>query len=245
MNRPPFLCSNWTIREINWFPQNIENAAEGIGTNGNRYRRSGVCHRGSSGHSIRHCHGDGSDTIFTKMLFDFGNNCRLVPSIYFNGVMNCRQVPAFKLNINGRSHSVDIEPETPLLWVLRDTIGLTGTKYGCGISQCGACTVHVNGRAVRSCVTPASPVIGKKITTIEGLSEDSSHPVQQAWIEVDVPQCGYCQTGMIMATAALLERNSKPSDRDIDRTITNICRCGTYNQVREAIYRAAKIKEGA
>ena len=148
------------------------------------------------------------------------------------------------LEINRKKYEVDVASETPLLWALRDNLKLHGTKYGCGIEQCGACTVHVNGRAVRSCGITVGEVAGKSITTIEGLSVDSSHPVQQAWIEVDVPQCGYCQTGMIMATAALLKRNPKPSDRDIDRAITNICRCGTYNQVREAIHRAAQIKEG-
>ena len=147
--------------------------------------------------------------------------------------------------INQKKHLLDINPDIPLLWVLRDHLKLHGTKYGCGIEQCGACTVHVNGRAVRSCGITVGEVVGKAITTIEGLSSDSTHPVQQAWIEVDVPQCGYCQTGMIMATAALLERNSMPSDRDIDRTISNICRCGTYNQVRQAIHRAAQLKEGA
>ena len=149
------------------------------------------------------------------------------------------------LSINGHQRELELDPATPLLWALRDHLKLHGTKYGCGIEQCGACTVHVNGRPVRSCGITVGEVAGKAITTIEGLSPDSSHPVQQAWIEVDVPQCGYCQTGMIMATAALLERNAKPSDRDIDRTITNICRCGTYNQVREAIHRATQIKEGA
>ncbi len=147
----------------------------------------------------------------------------------------------FKLNINGRSHTVDIEPETPLLWVLRDTMGLTGTKYGCGISACGACTVHVNGRAVRSCVTPASTVIGKDITTIEGLSEDSNHPVQVAWTQEDVPQCGSCQSGQIMAAAAFLDKNPNPSDADIDRGMTNLCRCGTYVRIRRAIHRAVEI----
>ncbi len=149
------------------------------------------------------------------------------------------------LEVNRIPYKVDVTPETPLLWALRDHLKLHGTKYGCGIEQCGACTVHVNGRAVRSCEITVGEVAGKAITTIEGLSPDSNHPVQQAWIEVDVPQCGYCQTGMIMATAALLERNANPSDQDIDRTVTNICRCGTYNQVREAIHRAAQIKEGA
>ena len=147
------------------------------------------------------------------------------------------------LEINRKNYEVDVAPETPLLWALRDNLKLHGTKYGCGIEQCGACTVHVNGRAVRSCGITVGEVAGKSVTTIEGLSADSSHPVQQAWTEVDVPQCGYCQTGMIMATAALLKRNPKPSDQDINRTITNICRCGTYNQVREAIHRAAQISE--
>ena len=149
------------------------------------------------------------------------------------------------LEVNRNSHKVDVTPDTPLLWVLRDHLKLHGTKYGCGIEQCGACTVHVNGRAVRSCGITVGEVAGKAITTIEGLSPDSTHPVQKAWIKVDVPQCGYCQSGMIMATAALLERNSMPSDRDIDRTITNICRCGTYNQVRQAIHLAAQLKEEA
>ena len=148
------------------------------------------------------------------------------------------------LEINRKMYQVDVPADTPLLWALRDSLKLHGTKYGCGIEQCGACTVHLNGRAVRSCGITVGEVAGKSVTTIEGLSSDSSHPVQQAWTEVDVPQCGYCQTGMIMATAALLERNPKPSDRDIDRAISNICRCGTYNQVRAAIHRAAQIKEG-
>ena len=147
------------------------------------------------------------------------------------------------LEINRKVYQIDAPSDTPLLWVLRDYLKLHGTKYGCGIEQCGACTVHLNGRAVRSCGITVGEVSGKSVTTIEGLSSESSHPVQQAWIELDVPQCGYCQTGMIMATAALLERNRKPSDRDIDRTISNICRCGTYNQVRAAIHRAAQIKE--
>ncbi len=151
---------------------------------------------------------------------------------------------AFTLRINGRSHTVDIEPETPLLWVIRDTVGLTGTKYGCGIAQCGACTVQVNGRAVRSCVTPASTVIGKDITTIEGLSQDSDHPVQVAWTEEDVPQCGYCQSGQIMAAAAFLDKHPNPSDADIDREITNLCRCGTYVRIRRAIHRAAQLAAG-
>jgi isoquinoline 1-oxidoreductase subunit alpha len=144
------------------------------------------------------------------------------------------------LNINGQTHEVDVEPDTPLLWVLRDTIGLTGTKYGCGIAQCGACTVHMDGTAVRSCSVPISLVEGKQITTIEGLAQNGRlHKVQEAWIEYDVPQCGYCQSGMIMAVAALLKDKPKPTDADINREITNICRCGTFQQVREAIHAAA------
>ena len=149
------------------------------------------------------------------------------------------------LEVNRNPHKVDVTPDTPLLWVLRDHLKLHGTKYGCGIEQCGACTVHVNGLAVRSCGITVGEVAGKAITTIEGLSPDSTHPVQKAWIKVDVPQCGYCQSGMIMATAALLTRKPVPSDRDIDRTISNICRCGTYNQVRQAIHLAAQLKEEA
>ena len=149
------------------------------------------------------------------------------------------------LEVNRIPYKVDVTPETPLLWALRDHLKLHGTKYGCGIEQCGACTVHVNGRAIRSCGITVGEVAGKAITTIEGLSPDSTHPVQKAWIKVDVPQCGYCQSGMIMATAALLTRKPVPSDRDIDRTISNICRCGTYNFVREAIHLAAQLKEEA
>jgi len=149
------------------------------------------------------------------------------------------------LEVNRIPYKVDVTPETPLLWALRDHLKLHGTKYGCGIEQCGACTVHVNGRAVRSCGITVGEVAGKAITTIEGLSQDSTHPVQKAWIKVDVPQCGYCQSGIIMATAALLARKPVPSDRDIDRTISNICRCGTYNHVREAIHLAAQLKEEA
>src|SRR5438093_1893825 len=145
------------------------------------------------------------------------------------------------LRINGKMYSVDVEPETPLLWVIRDTIGLTGTKYGCGIAQCGACTVHMDGMAVRSCSVPISLAEGKQITTIEGLAQNGTlHKVQKAWIDHDVPQCGYCQCGMITAVAALLRTNPKPSDADIDAAITNICRCGTFQQVREAIHMAAK-----
>ena len=144
------------------------------------------------------------------------------------------------LNINGRTHQVDVDPDTPLLWVLRDTIGLTGTKYGCGIAQCGACTVHVDGIAMRSCALPVSAAAGKRITTIEGLAENGVlHKVQKAWLDHDVPQCGYCQCGMIMAVAALLKDKPKPTDADIDNNITNICRCGTYQQIRAAIHAAA------
>ena len=149
-----------------------------------------------------------------------------------------------KLKINGKQHILKLDPETPLLWVLRDHLKLHGTKYGCGIEQCGACTVHVNGRAVRSCGITVGEVADMAITTIEGLSPNSNHPLQQAWTELDVPQCGYCQTGMIMASAALLERKTRPTDKDIDRSVTNICRCGTYNQVRKAIHLASQIKEG-
>ena len=145
-----------------------------------------------------------------------------------------------KLTINGTSHEVDVEPDTPLLWVIRDTIGLTGTKYGCGIAQCGACTVHIDGKAVRSCSLPVSDAAGKPITTIEGLAVNGTlHKVQQAWIANDVPQCGYCQSGMIMAVAALLKDKPKPTDADIDKAITNICRCGTYQQVRAGVHTAA------
>jgi len=145
------------------------------------------------------------------------------------------------LNVNGKSYQAEVDPRTPLLWVLRDTLGLTGTKYGCGIAQCGACTVHIEGVATRSCQVPVSSVAGKQITTIEGLaSAGTLHKVQQAWLAKDVPQCGYCQSGMIMAVAALLKEKPKPTDEDIDGAITNICRCGTYQQVREAIHAAAE-----
>ena len=144
------------------------------------------------------------------------------------------------LTVNGKTQQVDVDPGTPLLWVIREQVGLTGTKYGCGVAQCGACTVHVDGAAVRSCVMPVSAVAGKRITTIEGLATGNAlHKVQQAWIEFDVPQCGYCQSGMIMAVAALLATKPKPTDADIDAAITNICRCGTFQQVREAIHAAA------
>jgi len=144
------------------------------------------------------------------------------------------------LSINGQSHNADVEDSTPLLWVLRDTLGMTGTKYGCGIAQCGACTVHVDGVAMRSCSIPVAAVAGKQITTIEGVAVGGKlSKVQQAWLDNDVPQCGYCQSGMIMAVTALLKEKPKPTDADIDATITNICRCGTYQQIRAAIHAAA------
>jgi len=145
-----------------------------------------------------------------------------------------------RLSVNGQSYDLDVAPDTPLLWVLRENVGLTGTKYGCGISQCGACTVQINGEAVRSCSLPVSEAVGKQITTIEGLAQNGVlHKVQKAWIEHDVPQCGYCQSGMIMAVAALFKSKPKPTDADINENITNICRCGTYQQVRTAIHAAA------
>ena len=146
----------------------------------------------------------------------------------------------YKLQINGKSYPANVEPDTPLLWVLRDTLGLVGTKYGCGIAQCGACTVHVNGEATRSCVLPVSAVATSKITTIEGLSATGNHPVQQAWDEVDVAQCGYCQAGQIMTAAALLKKNPKPNQEQIDTAMSgNICRCGTYHRIRQAIQLAS------
>jgi aerobic-type carbon monoxide dehydrogenase small subunit (CoxS/CutS family) len=150
-----------------------------------------------------------------------------------------------KLEINGKVREVDAPPDMPLLWVLRDIVGLPGTKYGCGMAQCGACTVHLDGKPVRACVTPVSSVGARKVTTIEGLSADASHPVQRAWAEADVVQCGYCQSGQIMTAVALIEKNPKPSDEDIDAAMSgNICRCGTYQRVREAIHLAAKLKRG-
>ncbi len=146
------------------------------------------------------------------------------------------------ITVNNQMLNVDAEHDTPLLWVLRDHLGMTGTKFGCGMALCGACTVHIDGNATRSCVLPLSAVAGKSITTIEGLSRDRSHAVQKAWLEIDVPQCGYCQSGQIMSAAALLKRNSKPSDADIDAAMSgNICRCGTYPRIRKAIHRAAEL----
>lgn len=150
---------------------------------------------------------------------------------------------AIKFTLNGKPQEVDVTPDMPLLWVLRDTLGMTGTKFGCGMSLCGACTVHVNGVAARSCITAVSNVQGKAVTTIEGLSPDVTHPVQRAWIELDVPQCGYCQSGQIMSVASLLERVPNPTDADIDELMMgNICRCGTYQEIRKAIHRAAELK---
>jgi len=144
--------------------------------------------------------------------------------------------------LNGKSVTVDDDSSTPLLWVIRDTLGLTGTKFGCGMALCGACTVHLDGNAIRSCVAPLSRVAGKYVTTIEGLSNDLTHPLQRAWIEVDVPQCGYCQSGQIMSAAVLLKQNAKPTDKDIDEAMSgNICRCGTYSRIRRAIHRAAEL----
>jgi aerobic-type carbon monoxide dehydrogenase small subunit (CoxS/CutS family) len=148
------------------------------------------------------------------------------------------------LTVNGKVRSVDIEANTPLLWVLRDELELTGAKFGCGIAQCGACTVHVDGAAVRSCVVSVGSVVGKSVTTIEGLAKDASHPVQKAWVAEDAPQCGYCQSGQIMAAVALLRKTPNPTDADIDKQITNICRCGAYPRIRKAIHRAAAMMAG-
>ncbi len=149
-----------------------------------------------------------------------------------------------KLKINGENYSVDAEPETPLLWVIRDSLNLTGTKYGCGIQQCGACTVMVGARPVRSCGVTIEEIEGKEITTIEGISKDSLHPVQTAWVEEQVPQCGYCQSGQIIAAVALLNRNPNPTDKEIDRSMLNLCRCGTYPRIRQAIHRASELIKG-
>ncbi len=145
------------------------------------------------------------------------------------------------LKINQQEYQVDVEPETPLLWVLRDTLKLTGTKFGCGKGQCGACTIHLNGVATRCCILPVAGVVGTEITTIEGLSKDDTHPVQQAWIENDIPQCGYCQSGQIMTAASLLQRKPNPTDEDINLSMINICRCGTHSKIRKGIHHAAKI----
>lgn len=153
-------------------------------------------------------------------------------------------MPSYTLSINGQPHPVTAPADMPLLWALRDLVGLTGTKFGCGVGQCSACTVHLNGRATFSCQIPVSAAEGQEITTIEGLSRDGSHPVQQAWIAEDVPQCGYCQSGQIMSAVALLAETPTPTDEDIDRAMSNICRCGTYNRIRRAVHRAAKEMAG-
>ena len=151
----------------------------------------------------------------------------------------------FKLTVNGTQYDIDLEPDTPLLWALRDAVGLTGTKFGCGIAQCGACTVHIDGRAMRSCSVPIGTLSGASIVTIEGLSPDGKHPVQQAWLAEDVPQCGYCQSGQIMSATALLAGNASPSDTDIDGAMDgNVCRCATYHRIRAGIHRAAEIMKG-
>ena len=152
---------------------------------------------------------------------------------------------AISFTLNGKPQTVDVSPDMPLLWVLRDTLNMTGTKFGCGMALCGACTVHINGEATRSCITQISGVAGKKVATIEGLSTDGSHPVQQAWMEEDVPQCGYCQSGQIMSAVALLSKKANPTDADIDDAMSgNICRCGTYQRIRKAIHRAASLQSG-
>ena len=152
---------------------------------------------------------------------------------------------ALELNVNGTTHSVDVDPTTPLLWVIRDLLGLTGTKFSCGIAQCGACTLHVDGQPVRSCSFPASLAVGKKIMTIEGVSSDGNHPIQRAWKDLDAPQCGYCQSGMIMSALALLTKNPQPTDQDIDAAVTNACRCSSYHRVRQAIHLAARFMQAA
>src|SRR5947207_4243079 len=158
-------------------------------------------------------------------------------------VLSCQEVILIALSVNAKRVMVDVDPSTPLLWVLRDNLGLTGTKYGCGMAQCGACTVHLDGEALRSCVAPVSRAAGKEVTTIEGLSPDLSHPLQRAWIAEDVPQCGYCQSGQLMAAAVLLRDNPRPTDAEIDDAMSgNICRCGTYQRIRRAIHQAAQIK---
>jgi isoquinoline 1-oxidoreductase subunit alpha len=151
-------------------------------------------------------------------------------------------MPSFKLNVNNKDYTVDVDAQMPLLWVIRDFVGLTGTKFGCGISQCGACTIHIDGSPVRSCMTPVSQAAGKKITTIEGTEGNISEAVQKAWIELQVPQCGYCQSGQVMSAVALLKNNKKPTDADIDAAMQgNLCRCGTYMRIRQAIHRAAEL----
>jgi isoquinoline 1-oxidoreductase subunit alpha len=162
-------------------------------------------------------------------------------SILRDSASNVEVLTMLSLQVNRKTYNLDVEPDTPLLWVIRDSIGLTGTKFGCGMALCGACTVHLNGKPVRSCVTRAAQAVGQEITTIEGLSADAQHPAQIAWREGDVPECGYCQSGQIMAAAALLAKNPNPTDADIQREITNLCRCGTYLRIRQAVHRAAEL----
>jgi aerobic-type carbon monoxide dehydrogenase small subunit (CoxS/CutS family) len=179
-----------------------------------------------------------------SQIFPLPNKLRIpyLPFLFPNQYLktNINNMASYSLTVNGEKRTVDVSPDTPLLWVLRDSLGLVGTKYGCGIAQCGACTVHLNGTAVRSCSLPVSSLNNAKITTIEGLSKDGDHPVQQAWIEVDVPQCGYCQAGQIMQASSLLAKNPKPTDEQIESAMNgNICRCGTYHRVKEAIVLAS------
>jgi isoquinoline 1-oxidoreductase alpha subunit len=162
------------------------------------------------------------------------------PAVQSESILSRKGDQVATLKVNGKQVKVDVEADMPLLWVLRDELGLTGTKYGCGVAACGACTVHVNGQPVRSCVMPMSAIEGAEVTTIEGLSKDGKHPVQKTWVDLQVPQCGFCQSGMIMAAAALLKEKKQPSDADIDAAMTNLCRCGTYHRVRHAIHTAAK-----
>jgi isoquinoline 1-oxidoreductase alpha subunit len=170
------------------------------------------------------------------------SQCFSLPFVSKLQYIPSKQETVMILIVNDKRHDVDVSPETPLLWVIRDTLGLTGTKFGCGIAQCGACTVHVDGTPIRSCITAVSGVAGKKITTIEGLSPNASHALQLAWIAEQVPQCGYCQSGQLMSAAALLAKNPKPTDQDIDNAMSgNICRCGTYQRIRRAIHRAARV----
>lgn len=201
-----------------------------------------------------------TDRIHAQTAAELGRFCQVsVNSSWFRVKSPCANVIAIhgllsresphnwealvmlSLRVNGKMYIVDVEPDTPLLWVIRDTIGLTGTKYGCGMALCGSCTVHLNGKAVRSCMEPVSQAAGKDVTTIEGLSPNAQHPLQVAWREGDVPECGYCQPGHIMAAAALLSKNSNPTDADILSEITNLCRCGTYTHIRQAIHRAAQL----
>jgi isoquinoline 1-oxidoreductase subunit alpha len=183
----------------------------------------------------------GIHRTWSKALLHHRLHFHLPPDLlYDTSLAEGEDTMATTFTLNGKSTTVNVDPQMPLLWVLRDTLDMTGTKFGCGMALCGACTVHINGEAARSCITPISSVQGKKVTTIEGLSTDGSHPVQKAWIAEDVPQCGYCQSGQIMSAAALLAKKPKPTDADIDDAMSgNICRCGTYQRIRKAIHRAA------